>query len=530
MKVDESFAAYVVARWSMLYRLAALLAGEPGADELTQTALVRAFLSWQELEEHAATDDLVKGLLAATAASAPPAEMAGELPPGSRSDRRTLWGEVDRLLPRQRAVLVLRHYEMLSDDEIARALGCSLETVTAEGLALETGVDLAELRDELARQAREVDVPLPPVASLLARGHEARRRRTRRGAGWAVAAAVVVVGGLALGNLIQASTSDGPRSARPTPSVAIPRFLSMLPRGEEPRIAYSVRRSLHLGSGRVVALPERPSAIVQTSRWLFVAYLSGEIVRVDTEAGAVATVQDDSRGEVVTDPSGDHVAWLTGGGGPAVVAVQSVDAQGSVLLSDEQAFPARPRCCDNPFLVNGITPDGTVIASMPAASRAWAWTTPDGGTESQVREISGLGNGVISQVTAGGIVVQYSSSHFAIGVLQDDAFLVHDEINAREADFGDPLGHRVVYVDTNGETHVRERAPRGRSRRGTQDVRLQLPAFDEGFSSARWEDDGHVLLDVSDASTSNGVLVRCDVRTGRCETAARFDGPHLVAS
>jgi hypothetical protein len=210
--------------------------------------------------------------------------------------------------------------------------------------------------------------------------------------------------------------------------------------------------------------------------------------------------------------------------------VQSVDAAGSVLLSDQQAFPARPRCCDNPFLVNGITPDGTVVASMPAASRAWAWTTPDGGTESQVREIEGLGNGVIVQVTAGGIVVQYSSSHFAVGVLEDDAFLVRDEINARQADFGDPLGHRVVYVDTNGEIHVRERAPRGRSRRGAQDIRLQLPAFDEGFTSARWEDDSHVLLDVSDASTSNGVLVRCDVRSGRCETAARFDGPHLVAS
>jgi hypothetical protein len=426
-------------------------------------------------------------------------------------------------------VLVLRHYELLSDAEIAHALGCPEETVTAEALALESGVDVAELRDELARSAHEPEVPLPPVAAVLAGGHEARRRRTRRGLGWSVGVAAVVVAGLALGNLVQAATSDDPKAPRPTPTVAIPRFLSMLPRGEPPRIAYSVRRSLHLDGDRVLALAERPSAIVQTSHWLYIGYLSGALVRVETATGDLATVQPASRGEVVTDPSGDHVAWLARADGQAVVAVQSVDAAGSVLLSDQQAFPAKPRCCDNPFLVNGITQDGTVIASMPAESRAWAWTTPDGGTESQVREISGLGNGVITQVTAAGIVVQFASSHYAVGVLEGDAFLVRDEINARQADFGDPLGHRVLYADTDGQIHVRESAPRGRSRRGSQDVRLRLPTLDEGFTAARWEDDRHVLLDVADASTDGGALVRCDVTNGRCELAAELDGPHLLA-
>ena len=49
-------------------------------------------------------------------------------------------------------------------------------------------------------------------------------------------------------------------------------------------------------------------------------------------------------------------------------------------------------------------------------------------------------------------------------------------------------------------------------------------------AAARWEDDGHVLLDVSDASLPHGALVRCAVDTGDCELAVRFDGPHLVAS
>jgi len=86
-----------------------------------------------------------------------------------------------------------------------------------------------------------------------------------------------------------------------------------------------------------------------------------------------------------------------------------------------------------------------------------------------------------------------------------------------------------VYADAEGEIHVREAISRGRSRRGTQDVRLALPALDAGFSAARWEDTDHVLLDVSDASAPDGLLVRCDVQTGACEVAAKFTAPHLLA-
>jgi DNA-directed RNA polymerase specialized sigma24 family protein len=524
---DVSFTEFVVARWSTLYRLAVLLAGPEDADDLAQEALVRAYLAWPDIEEHAA-DDQVKSILAATAAARPrvaePGTDDSHQPAGSRTDRQGLDAEFGRLPPRQRTVLVLRHYEMLSDAEIAHTLGCSVETVTAETPVVEARVDPAELGDELVRRAGEAVVPLPPVAAVLARGHEARRRRTRRGLAWSAGVAAFVVVGLALANLVQAGTSDRP--PRATPTIEVPRDLAALPTGERPRIAYAVRRLLHVNGGDVVVLPGKPETIVQTSHWLFVAYRSGGIVRIDPDTMKATTVQAVSGGQLVTDPSGDHIAWLDGGTGSTAVVVQSVDSTG--LVSDVQNFPVGPHCCDNPFLVDGITPDGSVIASLPAESRAWVWTTPDGG-ESEVREISGIGNGVVTKVTAGGIVVQYGSSHFALGDLQGDAFFVRDEINARVADFGDPSGDRVVFTDTNGEVHARKRPFSAASLRDGQDVRLELPVLAESFASARWEDDRHVLLDLSDVSMPDGALVRCDVVSGRCEIAARLDGPHLLA-
>jgi DNA-directed RNA polymerase specialized sigma24 family protein len=524
MDRDESFTAYVAARWSMLYRLATLLVGEDRADDLAQEALVRAYLRWPEISDHAATDDVVKQVFATTAVATEPDTQPPR--PATTSGRPSLAQAIDRLLPRQRTILVLRHYELLADTEIAEALGCSLDTVRADVLALETGVDPVELRDELVRTAHDAEVPLPPTAAVLVRGRRARRRRVRRGLGWAAVTAVLVAASLALVNLVQARTADRPAPSRP--AATAPRFLSMLPSGRPPRIAYSVGRSLHLTPDRQVILAEEPSALLQTLHWLFVTSLSGEIGRVDLRTGAITTVTPSSRGELVTDPGGEHVAWLAGGSGPAVVVVETVDAEQAALISDQQRFPATPRCCDNPFVVDGITADGTVIASLPAGNRAWTWATPDGGVD-RVRELIGLGNGVISDVTTLGIVVQYPPSHFAFGVLQDDLFLVRGEINARQADFSDPLGHRVVYADAGGEIHVREAVSRGRSRRGSQDVRLALPALDAGFTTARWEDAEHVLLDVSDASAPAGMLVRCEVQTGVCEVAAKFDAPHLLA-
>ena len=50
-------------------------------------------------------------------------------------DRDALWPYVAGLPPRQRAIVVLRYYEDLSEAEIARVLGCAPGTVKSQAFA-----------------------------------------------------------------------------------------------------------------------------------------------------------------------------------------------------------------------------------------------------------------------------------------------------------------------------------------------------------------------------------------------------------
>jgi RNA polymerase sigma-70 factor (sigma-E family) len=74
-----------------------------------------------------------------------------EAPPfDDLAERDRIWAALGRLPARQRAVLVLRHYEDCPDDEIAALLGCRRATV--RGLAARGA---ATLRPHLADQTVE---------------------------------------------------------------------------------------------------------------------------------------------------------------------------------------------------------------------------------------------------------------------------------------------------------------------------------------------------------------------------------------
>ena len=535
MDLDGSFAEYVSARWSMHYRLAVLLAGPDGADALTQAALVRAYASWRDVRGASSSDAAVSKILVRTAVALAKRDRVGEestdSPEAPDENRDELWPRIAALPPRERAVVVLLCYEDLSEAEAARALGCRTGTVQADAFAAFGTHGLADftmhdVRDELVRRADEAEVPLPPIPQLVGRGRQQRRRRVRRSLTWSAAVAAVLVIGTTLGSVVGTDEPDRTGTAGPTPpsAPALPSSLNRLHDGDPADVVYSSARTLHV-DGRVVGLDGRPSAIAETPSTVYVAYPTGTIVQVVRATLEVERLTDSAAGPMVTDPARDQVAWPVVENGQAKVVVHPIGAD-VLTTGKEQIFPARPRCCDNPFVVAGITEDGEVVGSLPAASRAWVWDTRDGA----LREIEGIGNGLVDEVTATELVVHHPPFHYAVGKVEGSAFLATGELTARTADFGDPLGRRVVYVDQAGETHVRDRgrSPRG-NRRPRNDVRLELPLLDAGFAGVRWTDTHHVLLDVSDDVMPYGALVRCNVYSGACEISIRFDGPHLVA-
>ena len=132
---------FVAARWTSLYRTAYLLtANHADAEDLAQTALVKAYLSWSKVAGAASPDAYVRRILTNAFLSGrrplrvsrerlvdQPPEPATVGPPPD--DRLVLWPHIAALSPRQRAVVVLRFYEDLSEHQIAETLGCSPGTV-----------------------------------------------------------------------------------------------------------------------------------------------------------------------------------------------------------------------------------------------------------------------------------------------------------------------------------------------------------------------------------------------------------------
>jgi RNA polymerase sigma-70 factor (sigma-E family) len=139
--VDASFESFVAARSRHLLHAAHLLTGDRHrAEDLLQTALTRAYLTWDRID----SDD-PEGYVRRTMINAhtdwwrrkPWREQATELVPeievpdatGAYDARDAVLAALATLSGRQRAVVVLRYYEGLSEAEIAAVLGCSKGTV-----------------------------------------------------------------------------------------------------------------------------------------------------------------------------------------------------------------------------------------------------------------------------------------------------------------------------------------------------------------------------------------------------------------
>jgi RNA polymerase sigma-70 factor (sigma-E family) len=147
MRDDDAFADFVRQRSPALLRSAWLLTGDwHAAHDLVQTALEKSWPRWGRRIDN--PDAYVRRVLTTTYLSWRRRRWTGELPSPQPPERPatddladlrlTLLGALARLTPRQRAVIVLRYYDDLSEAETAAVLGCSVGSVkshSSRGLA-----------------------------------------------------------------------------------------------------------------------------------------------------------------------------------------------------------------------------------------------------------------------------------------------------------------------------------------------------------------------------------------------------------
>src|SRR5690606_18477305 len=142
---DAEFEQWLHARQPALMRTAWALTGNPhDAADLLQTSLAKVYLSWDRGTRADSIDAYARRILVNEHTSLwrrafKKREYATDtLPEVATSDRhdegesRLLWEFVQTLSPKQRAVVVLRYYEELSEAETADVLGVSVGTVKSQ--------------------------------------------------------------------------------------------------------------------------------------------------------------------------------------------------------------------------------------------------------------------------------------------------------------------------------------------------------------------------------------------------------------
>jgi RNA polymerase sigma-70 factor (sigma-E family) len=143
---EADFAAFVANRSAALLSFAHLLTGDRhDAEDVVQTALAATALGWHRVRNRDNPEGYVRRAIVTTHLNRqrrrpwlerPSADLPD--PPDPRAagndldERDAMWRVLATLPARQRAVLVLRYYEDLSEADIADTLGCSRGTVKSQ--------------------------------------------------------------------------------------------------------------------------------------------------------------------------------------------------------------------------------------------------------------------------------------------------------------------------------------------------------------------------------------------------------------
>ena len=139
---EVGYVEFMLAHSHSLFRTAFLLTGDyQQAEDLVQTTMAKVYLSWSRISVMGQPGAYARRILVNQATSWWRRKSSSEVPLLTLDDKTasgfedevaessTVWDAVLTLAPRQRAVIVLRYYEDLTEAETADVLGISVGTV-----------------------------------------------------------------------------------------------------------------------------------------------------------------------------------------------------------------------------------------------------------------------------------------------------------------------------------------------------------------------------------------------------------------
>ncbi len=163
------FAEFVTARSIALHRAAYLMVGDVSlAQDLVQEALTKTYVAWPRLRDKGNAEAYTRKAITTTAiswfrrkgwshelSSESPPEAGGPGHADSVTQSAWLWTALQGLPVRQRAAIVLRYYEDLTEAQTADAMGCAVGTVKSQVSAGLTKLR-AQLGDRFGDQAQDL--------------------------------------------------------------------------------------------------------------------------------------------------------------------------------------------------------------------------------------------------------------------------------------------------------------------------------------------------------------------------------------
>jgi len=156
-QIVAAYSEFVAQRSASLFRTAYLVVGDHQlAQDLLQEALIKTYVAWPRIRDVSKAEAYTRRVIVNTAISWRRRRSFHELPrnplpEGAVVDQSedlatqdALWSHLRTLPPRQRAVIVLRYFNDLSEAQTAELMGCAVGTVKSQVFSA-----LTRLREEM---------------------------------------------------------------------------------------------------------------------------------------------------------------------------------------------------------------------------------------------------------------------------------------------------------------------------------------------------------------------------------------------